>query len=122
MSFNTAKHVAHVKKKKKEHTPKSTYDKQREEETIRNATKRGYLRRMTKEFLSSNIGLGDCDLWTVGYLNVSALQLSALDALEMCVNLRICILPGNYITDFSALGNCVNLWMLDLHSNQVVIL
>ena len=122
MSFDIAGGLKEKKPKKKQAQRKSIYDKQREEETIRNATNRGYLRRMTVEFLNDNIGIDDRDLPAVGYLNVSSQQLSSLGVLEMCVSLRICILPGNYITEFDALAGCLNLWALDLHGNQVYIL
>ena len=119
MSFDIAKGLAKAKSKKKRRSRKSVYEKQREEETIRNAMQRGYLRRMTMEFLNDNIGESGCDLSKIGYLNVTNSQLTNLGVLEMCVNLRICILPGNYITEFDALENCVNLSVMDLHGNQV---
>jgi hypothetical protein len=122
MSFDIASGLHEKKTRKKTTQRQSIYEKQREEETIRNAMKRGYLRRMTVEFLNDNIGIDDRRLPYIGYLNVSSQQLSNLGALEMCVSLRICILPGNYITEFDALANCLNLWALDLHGNQVYIL
>ena len=122
MSFDIASGLYENKPRKKSTQRQSIYDRQREEETIRNATNRGYLRRMTVEFLNDNVGLDDRDLPTVGYLNVTSQQLSNLSALEMCISLRICILPGNYIAEFDALSSCVNLWALDLHGNQVLLL
>ena len=119
MSFDIAGVLKEKTPKKKQAQHKSIYDKQREEETVRNATNRGYLRRMTVEFLNDNIGIDDRDLPTVEYLNVSSQQLSSLCELEMCISLRICILPGNYITEFDALASCLNLWALDLHGNQI---
>lgn len=119
MSFDITSGLQENKQQRKKAQRKSIYDQQREEETIRNATDRGYLRRMTVEFLSDSVGIEDRDLPFVGYLNVTAQQLSSLGALQMCVSLRICILPGNYITEFDALAGCLNLWALDLHGNQV---
>lgn len=119
MSFDIASGLYENKPRKKKAQRLSVYDQQREEETIRNATNRGYLRKMTVKFLNDTAGLDVGDLPTVGYLNVSSQQLSSLGALEMCVSLRICILPDNYITEFDALARCSNLWALDLHGNQV---
>ncbi|XP_028407613.1 uncharacterized protein LOC114530228 [Dendronephthya gigantea] len=119
MSFDIASGLYENKPRKKKAQRLSIYDRQREEETIRNAANRGYLRRMTVEFLNDTAGLDDRDLPTLGYLNVSSQQLSSLGALEMCISLRICILPGNYITEFDALAGCSNLWALDLHGNQI---
>ena len=119
MSFDITSGLQENKQLRKKAQRKSVYDQQREEETIRNATDRGYLRRMTVEFLNNSVGIEDRDLPFVGYLNITAQQLSSLGALQMCVSLRICILPGNYITEFDALAGCVNLWALDLHGNQV---
>ncbi len=122
MNFDIASGLDEKKPRKKQTQRQSIYDRQREEEIIRNATNRGYLRRMTVEFLNENTGLDDCDLPTVGYLNITAQQLNSLGVLQMCISLRICILPGNYITEFDALASCVNLWALDLHGNQVCIM
>lgn len=119
MSFDITSGFPGNKQRRKKSQRQSIYERQREEETIRNATNRGYLRRMTVEFLNNKVGLDDCDLPTVGYLNVSSQQLSSLGVLEMCISLRICILPGNYITEFDALAGCLNLYALDLHGNQV---
>ena len=122
MSFDIASGLYENKPRRKKAQRKSIYDQQREEETIRNATNRGYLRRMTVEFLNDNVGIDRHEMPFVGYLNVTAQQLRSLGALEICIRLRICILPGNYITEFDALGSCVNLWALDLHGNQVYTL
>ena len=119
MSYYPRRKGAKGKSKKRQEARRSIYDKQREEETIRNAKDRGYLRRMTIAIFNECTGLNDSDLPTLAYLNMTSSQLSSVGVLSKCANLRICILPENYITNFEPLINCVHLSVLDLHSNQV---
>ena len=97
---------------------KSKFDKQREEEVIRNAHARGYLRAATTKAIWESIG-EKCELEDVNYLNMSHVQLHAVKSIDMCVRLKICVLHSNYLTSFDALEACRELVFLDLHSNQV---
>ncbi|XP_075688954.1 leucine-rich repeat and IQ domain-containing protein 3 [Rhinoderma darwinii] len=51
------------------------------------------------------------------YLNKRLLK--EVDVLESCTALRSCALANNYITDITALRNCVQIIKLDLHGNQI---
>ncbi|XP_078264231.1 leucine-rich repeat and IQ domain-containing protein 3-like isoform X2 [Rhinoraja longicauda] len=59
------------------------------------------------------------ELKEIVVVNMSACYLINLGYLTNCRALRICILPGNYISKIDALSNCPNLIKLDLHSNHI---
>lgn len=99
---------------------KSKYEKQREEDVVRNARERGYLKAATEDAIWENIG-EKCDLADIEYLNMSAIHLHTVQSIDLCSALRICVLSGNYITSFEALGQCRQLLFLDLHDNQVSV-
>lgn len=97
---------------------KSKFDKQREDEVLRNARARGYLKAPTTEAIWESIG-EKCDLEDVSYLNMSRIHLHTVKSIDLCVRLKICVLHSNYLTSFDALATCRELVLLDLHSNQV---
>ena len=97
---------------------KSKFEKQRQEEVIRNAQERGYLRDPTVYDVWNNIG-EKCDLEDVFYLNMSRICLRTVQTIDLCTRLKICELHSNYIYSFDALVCCRELIYLDLHSNQV---
>ena len=99
-------------------TQKSKFDKQREEEVIRNAHERGFLRAPTANNIWDSIG-EKCDLGDINYLNMSGICLHTVQTIDLCSRLRICVLHSNYISSFDSLAHCRELAYLDLHNNQV---
>lgn len=97
---------------------KSKFEKQREEEVIRNAHERGYLRAPTVDDVWESIG-EKCDLGDISYLNMSGICLHTVRTIDLCTRLRICVLHSNYISSFDSLVHCRELFYLDLHNNQV---
>lgn len=119
MVFDTRDLLTSQDKRKTVKTPgKSKYEKQREEDVVRNARERGYLKAASEDAIWENIG-EKCDLADVKYLNMSAIHLHTVRPVDLCSALRICVLSNNYITNFEALGQCRQLLFLDLHDNQV---
>ena len=97
---------------------KSQFEKQREEEVIRNAHERGFLRAPTANVIWDNIG-EKCNLGDISYLNMSGICLHTVKTIDLCTRLRICVLNSNYISSFDSLFYCRELVYLDLHKNQV---
>lgn len=97
---------------------KSKFEKQREEEVVRNAHERGYLRTPTANDIWDSIG-EKCDLNDISYLNMSRICLHTVQTIDWCTRLRICVLHSNYISSFDSLATCRDLVFLDLHNNQV---
>lgn len=97
---------------------KSKFEKQREEEVIRNAHERGYLRAPTVNDIWNSIG-EKCHLGDISYLNMSGICLHTVQTIDLCTRLRICVLHSNYISCFDSLVHCRELVYLDLHNNQV---
>ena len=99
---------------------KSKFEKQREEEVLRNAHERGYLRAPTLNDIWDSIG-EKCDLEDISYLNMSRICLHTVQTIDLCTRLRICVLHSNYISSFDSLSFCRDLVYLDLHNNQVTL-
>lgn len=97
---------------------KSQFDKQREEEVIRNAHERGFLRPLTSDSIWESVG-EKCHLEDISYLNVTRICLHTVKTIDLCTRLRICVLHSNYISTFDSLFYCRELVFLDLHRNQV---
>lgn len=97
---------------------KSKFEKQREEEVIRNAHERGYLRAPTVNDIWNSIG-EKCHLGDISYLNMSGICLHTVQTIDLCTRLRICVLHSNYISCFDSLVHCRELVYLDLHNNQI---
>lgn len=97
---------------------KSKFEKQREEEVVRNAHERGYLRTPTANDIWDSIG-EKCDLNDISYLNMSRICLHTVQTIDWCTRLRICVLHSNYISSFDSLATCRDLVFLDLHNNQI---
>ena len=97
---------------------KSKFEKQREEEVIRNAHERGYLKAPTVSGIWDSIG-EKCDLGEINYLNMSGICLHTVKTIDLCTRLRICVLHSNYISTFDSLASCRELVYMDLHNNQV---
>ena len=97
---------------------KSKFEKQREEEVIRNAHERGYLKAPTVSGIWNSIG-EKCDLGEISYLNMSGICLHTVKTIDLCTRLRICVLHSNYISTFDSLACCRELVYMDLHNNQV---
>jgi len=97
---------------------KSKFEKQREEEVIRNAHERGYLKAPTASGIWDSIG-EKCDLGEISYLNMSGICLHTVKTIDLCTRLRICVLHSNYISTFDSLACCRGLVYMDLHNNQV---
>ena len=100
---------------------KSKFEKQREEEVLRNAHERGYLRAPTVNDIFDSIG-EKCDLQDISYLNMSRICLHTVQTIDLCTRLRICVLHSNYISSFDSLSFCRDLVYLDLHNNQVFLI
>lgn len=100
---------------------KSKFEKQREEEVLRNAHERGYLRAPTINDIFDSIG-EKCDLQDISYLNMSRICLHTVKTIDLCTRLRICVLHSNYISSFDSLSFCRDLVYLDLHNNQVFLI
>lgn len=100
---------------------KSKFEKQREEEVLRNAHERGYLRAPTVNDIFDSIG-EKCDLEDISYLNMSRICLHTVKTIDLCTRLRICVLHSNYISSFDSLSFCRDLVYLDLHNNQVFLI
>ena len=100
---------------------KSKFEKQREEEVLRNAHERGYLRDPTVNDIFDSFG-EKCDLEDISYLNMSRICLDTVQTIDLCTRLRICVLHSNYISSFDSLSFCRNLVYLDLHNNQVFLI
>ena len=99
---------------------KSRFEKQREEEVIRNAHERGFLQAPTVNNIWDSIG-EKCDLRDINYLNMSGICLHTVQTIDLCSRLRICVLHSNYISSFDSLVHCRELVYLDLHNNQVSV-
>lgn len=97
---------------------KSKFEKQREEEVMRNAHERGYLKAPTVSGIWNSIG-EKCDLGEISYLNMSGICLHTVKTIDLCTRLRICVLHSNYISTFDSLACCRELVYMDLHNNQV---
>lgn len=97
---------------------KSQFDKQREEEVIRNAHERGFLRPLTSDSIWDSVG-EKCHLEDIIYLNMTGICLHTVKTIDLCTRLRICVLHSNYISAFDSLFYCRELLFLDLHRNQV---
>jgi len=97
---------------------KSQFDKQREEEVIRNAHERGFLRPLTSDSIWERVG-EKCHLEDISYLNVTRICLHTVKTIDLCTRLRICVLHSNYISTFDSLFYCRELVFLDLHRNQI---
>lgn len=100
---------------------KSKFEKQREEEVLRNAHERGYLRASTANDIFDSIG-EKCDLEDISFLNMSRICLHTVQTIDLCTRLRICVLHSNYISSFDSLSFCRDLVYLDLHNNQVFLI
>ena len=97
---------------------KSKFEKQREEDVLRNAHERGYLRAPSVNDMFGSIG-EKCD---ISYLNMSRICLHTVQTIDLCTRLRICVLHSNYISSFDSLSFCRDLVYLDLHNNQVFLI
>lgn len=97
---------------------KSKFEKQREEEVIRNAHEQGYLRVPTANDIWDSIG-EKCNLEDISYLNMSGICLHTVQTIDLCTRLRICALHSNYISSFDSLVCLRELVYLDLHNNQI---
>lgn len=97
---------------------KSKFEKQREEEVLRNARERGYLRAPTVNDIWDSID-EKCDIQDISYLNMSRICLHSVQTIDLCTRLRICVVHSNYISSFDSLAFCRDLVYLDLHNNQV---
>ena len=53
------------------------------------------------------------------FLQLSNKRLQNVTAIEICDRLRICDLSGNFLKSLKSLRNCLNLFCLDVHGNQV---
>ncbi|XP_013399876.1 uncharacterized protein LOC106166025 isoform X2 [Lingula anatina] len=56
---------------------------------------------------------------TLQYLDLSNLELVAIEKIDHCAKLHTLILQGNNIDTVSNLSNCQQLWKLDLSNNQI---
>ncbi|KAG9470662.1 hypothetical protein GDO78_017050 [Eleutherodactylus coqui] len=66
--------------------------------------------------------LDDCraaELERLVTINLSKQLLKQVEVLQACSALRSCTLANNYLTDITALRNCVQIIHLDLHGNQI---
>ncbi|KAM3914410.1 leucine-rich repeat and IQ domain-containing protein 3 [Leptodactylus fuscus] len=59
------------------------------------------------------------ELEKVAILYLSKAFLKEVEVLQSCSALRTCTLANNYITEITALRNCVHMVKLDLHGNQI---
>ncbi len=99
-------------------------EKERNQEFMRHAEEKGYLQTPSKQsILDNSRSKSDrrkaSKLNHVALLNMSAMKLMDLGEVGACSRLKVCIMPGNYLTRFDVLANCHELVKLDLHSNQV---
>ena len=52
-------------------------------------------------------------------VKLAGVRLADLGQIRLLTGLRVCLLPGNYLTGFAALAHCPHLVRLDLHGNQI---
>ena len=90
---------------------------------MRLAEEKGYLLTPSKECIlkksRTKLDHKATKLAHVALLRMSGMKLMDLGEVGACSRLRVCIMPGNYLTRFDILANCPELVKLDLHSNQV---
>ncbi|XP_072015382.1 uncharacterized protein [Amphiura filiformis] len=113
-----------LKEQEKPHKLRAIMEKERNQEFMRLAEEKGYLQTPSKDAIlqKSRTKSGRrkaSKLAHVGLLNMTALKLMDLGEVGACSRLKVCIMPGNYLTTFDVLANCRELVKLDLHSNQI---
>lgn len=117
--------VAWLQEQQKPHRLREVMAKERHSQFIKQAEERGYLLTPTVAFLlaQSRSGNGDTitDVDDIVQIQLSNMRLKDVGEVRVCLNLKYCSLPGNYITNFEWLKSCKSLIRLDLHDNQVRI-
>ncbi|XP_022085158.1 uncharacterized protein LOC110976310 [Acanthaster planci] len=118
-----------LKEREKPQRLKTIMEKERKSEFLRQAEEKGYLQSPTKSYLLER-GKGRASkkemstkrtpsVSDIHLVKLCSVHLMNLGQIQLLTRLKICILPGNYITSFVALANCAELVKLDLHSNQI---
>ncbi|XP_038063508.1 uncharacterized protein LOC119734216 [Patiria miniata] len=118
-----------LREREKPQRLKAIMEKERKSEFLRNAEEKGYLQSPTKDYLLER-GRGKASkkeksakrapsVSDIHLVKLCSVHLMNLGQIQLLTRLKICILPGNYITGFVALANCAELVKLDLHSNQI---
>jgi len=92
----------------------------------RDANREEYVCSLTKEDIVSNsVNKRDEQASTPGevvFLDLSNKRLSDVSMVDLCERMTICNLSTNYLKNIAPLKWCVNLYYLDIHSNQITCL
>ncbi|XP_071802492.1 uncharacterized protein [Asterias amurensis] len=117
-----------LREREKPQRLRSIMEKERKSEFLRHAEEKGYLTSPDKDYLLKR-GSGKTkkdkslkktqSVLDIHLVKLSSVHLINIGQIQLLTRLKICILPGNYITSFVALANCPELVKLDLHSNQI---
>ncbi|KAK3594593.1 hypothetical protein CHS0354_000386 [Potamilus streckersoni] len=99
------------------------YHKLREDEVIQQAEAYGMLRTPSQHYLLQTCAIINGpkirDVSQLLMVKLCGVHLRKIGDINLCVNLKICILSNNFITKFDGLAECKQLVKLDLHGNQI---